>query len=979
MPAFDNDVCFFVIASEGAGRAFLVPQTNGCSTSVSGDEGVANPADPTRWILNPSSSQLPPPALQNAHTIFRLRPTNGGDFGIWECELDFDPAGYEALPDDQKVMLVEAILTGNAQLHIDVPHTGAPPSPTEPAAHQLTIHLRALRTGDYVVRPAASPATGLRAVPALLPGVAAPNFPPGAYGYTCTALGGVLALVGDELQVTAAAAPDPSTAHLELTVTGNVGSAVIQSVLPIDVHCPTQVVALVDRSGSMNQRASGSTVSRWEAARKAVNLFARLYKEVVPNRTLPGGAQLADLVSMKLAAFDWTTELQMGYVPDGEDVFTPASAPAPQIGAPTTGSLTPIGAALVDARTQFDTAGETAWQRRHLLLLSDGWNNRGVPTLADIVGAGGAHGSLQNLATSLTSGVIVHAIGYGPDAPAAQLSAFQSDYDGEFRAGDSDTSPLTLCEFFVDLLKSILPAQTSDVHSLVLAGANAEATIPVDDGVERVIFVAMNDAHVPISALLGGPVAATSAGEGGGFSWCIVDRPRAGNWLVRGAAALDGSPVFAVFDVALRMHCEVACEGVGQPIRLRSTIRHNGVPVRGADVRVALRGPAESAGAVTTTYVKTHGLAAVAKHSGYPGFTDAVLAGRKQSAVSLGRERFGLVSKQVGLGLPVRGDTLSFRRVLTVAAENARHLPLQSVGTSLRLEEVAPGQYEAVLPGDSTQEEGIYNFRFKATGQTAAGFDFERTAVSSVVLTPHPTPAASQVSVVSAPAQDGQVVWTVSVSPRSATGRPLGPGLGDALRFQLGSQEKMDLPTVDHFDGTYSTQLLLKEGVSLPDLEFGFALPNAPRGSGVRISPERRLRRVRVTLDRVRVLDVKEPCWAAPGEVALHTLVTPAGSAASAVAKRLPQRGHVKVGKGGEIEVRETVYEGLIEEGSKLSIALGAAEFDWLLCFQRKQPYARYQRTVEIAPGKHVFRPDDEPNDPESLRDWQVWYTVEVD
>ena len=73
------------------------------------------------------------------------------------------------------------------------------------------------------------------------------------------------------------------------------------------------------------------------------------------------------------------------------------------------------------------------------------------------------------------------------------------------------------------------------------------------------------------------------------------------------------------------------------------------------------------------------------------------------------------------------------------------------------------------------------------------------------------------------------------------------------------------------------------------------------------------------------------------------------------------------------------IYEGFIEPGALVSVTIGGTEFDWFLFFERKEALARYHRTLEPKPGVHVFAPGDESQDPESLGDWQVWYTVEVE
>jgi hypothetical protein len=95
------------------------------------------------------------------------------------------------------------------------------------------------------------------------------------------------------------------------------------------------------------------------------------------------------------------------------------------------------------------------------------------------------------------------------------------------------------------------------------------------------------------------------------------------------------------------------------------------------------------------------------------------------------------------------------------------------------------------------------------------------------------------------------------------------------------------------------------------------------------------------------------------------------------VRRRLPDSGVLKVTSGQRVEVGQLIYDGLVEAGASLAITLGGKEIDAFLFFRREEKLARYHRVLPLK-SAHV-KPGDEANDPESLSDWKVWYTVEVE
>jgi len=143
------------------------------------------------------------------------------------------------------------------------------------------------------------------------------------------------------------------------------------------------------------------------------------------------------------------------------------------------------------------------------------------------------------------------------------------------------------------------------------------------------------------------------------------------------------------------------------------------------------------------------------------------------------------------------------------------------------------------------------------------------------------------------------------------------------------------------------------------------------------VEDKQRPRRARVRLDAIQVLDDKDACFTGAGELVFDTLVAPNGNPTRAVRTRLPASGVLKISSGQKVEVGQVIYEGLVEAGASLAIMIGGKEIDAFLFFRREERLARYQRTLPLKSAR--VRPDDEANDPESMRDWKVWYTVEVE
>ena len=93
---------------------------------------------------------------------------------------------------------------------------------------------------------------------------------------------------------------------------------------------------------------------------------------------------------------------------------------------------------------------------------------------------------------------------------------------------------------------------------------------------------------------------------------------------------------------------------------------------------------------------------------------------------------------------------------------------------------------------------------------------------------------------------------------------------------------------------------------------------------------------------------------------------------------RLPATGHYSVASGGVIGVDRVIFKGEVEPGARLTIAVSGEELDWPACLDRNDKLSRYVRTLAVPTRSIRMGPGDEPNDPESLTDWKLWYTIEV-
>jgi hypothetical protein len=124
-------------------------------------------------------------------------------------------------------------------------------------------------------------------------------------------------------------------------------------------------------------------------------------------------------------------------------------------------------------------------------------------------------------------------------------------------------------------------------------------------------------------------------------------------------------------------------------------------------------------------------------------------------------------------------------------------------------------------------------------------------------------------------------------------------------------------------------------------------------------------KRVRVVLDRIKVLDTDGPLVQGRGQVSLTARVASAANGGIEVVTRLPTTGGIPVGANGAvIEIGKEIFRGIAEGELEVEVWGG----------DKPDAHCHYRRTIK--PGT-AFRPSDEPRDPENVGDWQLWYHVE--
>jgi hypothetical protein len=136
---------------------------------------------------------------------------------------------------------------------------------------------------------------------------------------------------------------------------------------------------------------------------------------------------------------------------------------------------------------------------------------------------------------------------------------------------------------------------------------------------------------------------------------------------------------------------------------------------------------------------------------------------------------------------------------------------------------------------------------------------------------------------------------------------------------------------------------------------------------------------VKVVLDKIRILNDRDPIWKGKGEIKFTCIAVPDNDKTRSQVTNLPSSGvyHVsdKAGKN-DIQVGATIFDGTVKSRA-LSIGITGKEID---LFDPDDDLARYHRTFSGDPSTWVgqYSPFDEYLDKEDVGEWQLWYRITI-
>jgi hypothetical protein len=762
------------------------------------------------------------------------------------------------------------------------------------------------------------------------------------------------------------------------TVTGTV---------PFQLHAGTDLIVMFDRSRSMSQANPKTQAPKWAAARDAASLLAEIYGGALSGLKTPAGVRLLDEQRIAFGHFDMQKQCPRTIIAP----FRPASADKPllteDLGSHSGGAA--LGDALVSAQQFFGEGSRR--RRRHIVVLTDSTDVGAARPLAEL----GPH-DLPRTGDDVERGVTLHHIVYGQpgEAQSADLAALSRAYGGSFQDSSCDIDPLDpgdLHEMFLSVLADVLPIERFDTRG--------SSCVPIEDGTRRAIFVATDSRDLSVS--FGGKrVPDELRRTSGAFTFITVDQPAAGQWDVSGAR--HDARVVVLLESALRMRCGVSLRAQGEAITVWAELAQGMFPVRNADLRASVYRPGESIGELLTSFAQSGELisACRARHV-EPRLTEPggpLLSTARALLVVTPQRKDRLSLRPDGddeLGAE-QDEPRAPQRILLDAVERARDLPFQSQRQSLRLTEVRPGRYEAQLPASDAQHEGTYTFRLRALGCTPDGYAFARDQRTSISIAPIPDAkhSAAWIEQVGKASADGSRSWVATVQPRTRLGKPLGPGLIRNLRIEYADQDDgkrlRALRTHDNFDGTYSARFEIPAGAHAPALALRYRLAGA--GTVATVPLRGRVtagKRVRVILNELRIRGGQDRCLlpdpaSKHGQLLKFDVVAAINGNPNRAARK-----HVKTtvpsGQAGScgIELSELVFDGQLEPGAALDIAIGETDFDWMKLLAGDPAELRYRqvfRVVDHAQGWSAVPLFEQPDQPGRVQNaWKVWLTVHVE
>jgi hypothetical protein len=158
--------------------------------------------------------------------------------------------------------------------------------------------------------------------------------------------------------------------------------------------------------------------------------------------------------------------------------------------------------------------------------------------------------------------------------------------------------------------------------------------------------------------------------------------------------------------------------------------------------------------------------------------------------------------------------------------------------------------------------------------------------------------------------------------------------------------------------------------VLLPDKEVTLEIPLAeviPGGE----------QRVKVILDKIRIMNDRDPCLKGKGELTFTAAVVPDNDNSRKQLTRLPKQGFFKISdRPGENELRLEIslFDGVVKSNT-LEISITGKEIDF---FDPDDELNRYHRIFsgDSETWYGQYYPTDEYLDREDVGDWALWYRI---
>lgn len=582
----------------------------------------------------------------------------------------------------------------------------------------------------------------------------------------------------------------------------------------LKMRYPIEYAISLDYSGSM-RATDGDTLTRWERAKRATDLFVATLGLFKDEHNVIG-----DTISVSQYSWGCSGSDTTGNVSGVSGAETPIPDPSDS-GSYTEGNndnppsnnCTPILRGIeyaLEDQLSFSSPGSDL-KDRITLLLSDGFHNRPSGTSTDFKNDPGSFFTAnQKDFTQLRT------VAMGPDGTAGTdlLSAISLEFQGgdmyAHEAKYVQTSNFNeLMDAFIETLEAPLT-----VNEVAKVGINYTPGAP-----DLMVFIGVWDTAVNANELTvmagGAPATGTviTNTDIGYAAFVVKDPPANVNWTVStGGAAPDYE--FALMDLRIlaRFLVEQKSYYAGDSMLLQVSLKDNAQPILGATVTADIAKPGEGLGDYLSQIQPDCGTAdPQIPGRGHDRPYQYLLASQikyRTDSTSGTAAATSTVSGSTSVGDPVTGrHALAAHHFARCQNEGLDRDNLPGVQL------YDDGTHGDPLPNDGVyslsyalDEEGTYNMRFFAVGQTSDGMDFSRTRRISQYASIRPDEESTQTQTQNMGISNGLVNYAVYFLPQDNLGNYMGPGF--KTKFKLSTSSGVFASEVVDLNNGYYAQLI---------------------------------------------------------------------------------------------------------------------------------------------------------------------------